>query len=188
VAEIGVIGEEEPAVLGTPTPVPVATDTPTPTDTPMPTPTNTATALTATPTRSVPTATNTPVPPPQLTPIHALFNQATFSTTYTENASGDNLGYGWSVSIPLDPPCAAGFHPNISNPNQATWFHADVSAGGPCDHGNSIYNAAGSGHPGTVTVTVSNANWTCIATYFGTQGANGTASGDGPPPQPCQTK
>ena len=44
------------------------------------------------------------------------------------------------------------------------------------------------GHPGTVTVIVSNANWSSTATYFGTEGNNGSLTGDGDPPKPCVPK
>src|SRR4029077_13047637 len=100
--------------------------------------------------------------------------------------TGQDLTYQWSVSIPADPGCAGGFHPNQPQQNQASWYHADGSEGGPCNHSGTAYDAAGAVHPGTVRVTVSNASWTCVATYTGTQGASGTPTGDGPAPQPCQ--
>src|SRR5579859_2836474 len=133
---------------------------------------------------------------PQVTPIHAVFTPEPFGqacappscqTVYTEDAIGDGLIYAWSVSIPPDPACAAGFQPNTPQPNQATWYHADVSEGGHCNHSGTTYDPNGRGHPGTVVVVVSNSAWTCTATYFGTQG-NGTPVGDGDPPQPCQPK
>lgn len=125
-----------------------------------------------------------PPPPPVLKKIHAVFTPAAFSTTYTENASGQNLKYVWTVSIPADPGCAKGFQPNTPLAQQATWYHADVSEGGPCNHG--VYDASGRGHPGTVTVTVTDAYWRCVATYFGTQGDMGNLEGDGAAPQRCE--
>jgi Divergent InlB B-repeat domain len=123
---------------------------------------------------------------PVLRPIHAVFTQATFSTVYTENATGQDLKYQWAVSIPADPPCASGFQPGKPQANQATWYHADVSEGGPCNHSGSTYDATGRGHPGTVVVVVSNGYWSCVATYYGTQGDNGAPEGDGAAPQPCR--
>jgi hypothetical protein len=141
--------------------------------------------------RCTPGETGTTPAPPTLTPIHAAFDQATFTTTYTENARGDDLTYTWSVSIPLDKPCAAGFKGNTPKPNQATWYHADKSQklDGPCNHDASHLGPRG--HPGTVTVVVSNLLWKCKATYEGTEGDNGNPEGDGPePPGPgsCERK
>jgi hypothetical protein len=132
-----------------------------------------------------------------LTPIHAVFTPAPSgqscsppycTTVYTENATGQDLTYTWTVSIPADPNCAKGFHPSQPQPNQATWYHADESEGGTCNHSGTTYDASGSGHPGTVTVTVSNASWSCVATYYGTQGPQAQPTWDGPAPQPCQQK
>ena len=133
-----------------------------------------------------PGGTTSPPPAPTLQPIHAFFDQSTFSTTYTESASGGNLTYAWSVSIPTDPGCAAGFKAGSPQPNQATWYHADRGEGGPCSHAD--YDASGAGHPGTVTVTVSDGYWSCAATYRGTQGGDGSPAGDGPAPEPCVKK
>jgi hypothetical protein len=91
------------------------------------------------------------------------------------------LNYAWAVAIPADPGCASGFQPNKPEPNQATWFHADASEGGPCNHLGTVYDANGRGHPGTVVVQVSDVQWDCTLTYYGTQG-NGVPVGDGPPP------
>jgi hypothetical protein len=109
---------------------------------------------------------------PELKSIGAVFNPQTFTTTYTENATGQGLSYHWAVSIPSDPVCATGFTPNSPASNQAKWFHADVSEGGPCHH-------AGTDHPGTVNLVVLNADWQCTAIY------QGTLSGIGPKPPPC---
>jgi hypothetical protein len=141
--------------------------------------------------------TATPPPKPSLTPIHAVFTPAPAgqsceppycTTVYTENATGQGLTYSWTVSIPDDPGCAMGFHPSTPQPNLATWYHADVSEGGYCNHSGNDYDATGSGHPGTVTVTVTNAGWTCTATFHGTQGPQAQPTWDGPAPQPCQPK
>jgi hypothetical protein len=123
---------------------------------------------------------------PVLKPIHAVFDQASFSTTYTEDATGSDLNYRWSVSIPVDEDCAEGFNGNSPNPNQATWFHKDKAQGGKCNHDG--IHLGPRGHPGTVTVIVSNLGWTCKAIYEGTEGDAGKAVGDGPAPERCVTK
>jgi hypothetical protein len=141
-------------------------------------------------------ATQPPAAEPDLKPIHAVFTPAQLGqacappscqTVYTEDAGGVGLSYQWAVSIPADPACAAGFQPNTPQANQATWYHADVSEGGHCNHSGTTYDPNGRGHPGTVVVVVSNSAWTCTATYFGTQG-NGTPEGDGDKPQDCKAK
>ena len=116
------------------------------------------------------------VAPPVLPPIHAEFDQQTFTTTYAEAVPTlDGLSFVWSVSIPADPECASGFKGNTPAPNQAAWFHADASEKGPCNHAGSNYGAQG--HPGAVTVVVTSASWRFQANYFG------TITGDGTPPQ-----
>lgn len=123
--------------------------------------------------------------PPTLTPIHAVFDQVTRSTVYTENATGQDLKYRWTISIPFDPPCANGFQPGVPQPNQATWNHADnTEKGGSCNH--AVYDAQGGGHPGTVTVQVYNRSWRCVATFTGSQGDTGEPVGDGPAAGPCE--
>lgn len=133
-------------------------------------------------------------PKPALTPIKAVFTPSLVpgckapacATVYTETATGTGLSYNWTVTIDADPGCANGFHPNVPTQSQATWYHADTTEGGPCNH--AFYDGAGRGHPGIVKVTVSNIYWTCDATYQGTQGDNGSLTGVGDPPQPCTKK
>jgi hypothetical protein len=133
------------------------------------------------------TPTTTPAGPskPRLTPIAAVFNPSARETVYTESAGGLGLHYTWSVSIPGDPGCAAGFKPNAPKPNQATWVHADVSEGGPCNHAH--YNAAGFGHPGWVTVVVANGAWSCRDRFHGTQGRQAQPAASGSTPSRCQS-
>ena len=88
---------------------------------------------------------------------------------------GQGLTFVWTVVMQADFGCAAGFKPNSPNPNQASWYHADVSEGGPCNH-------FGTDHPGTVYLVVSNTDWVCTALYQGTLG------GQGPAAPPCQRK
>jgi hypothetical protein len=132
-------------------------------------------------------------PAPKLRPIHAVFKPAPqgqacaapyCTTTYTERAKGKGLKYTWSVSIPTDPGCADGFHGGKPTAAKATWYHADVAEGGPCDH--SVYEASGIGHPGWVTVVVSTAKWRCTAKFHGTQGPQGQKSANGPKPAKCK--
>ncbi|HEX5267331.1 MAG TPA: hypothetical protein VFW24_11205 [Acidimicrobiales bacterium] len=111
---------------------------------------------------------------PVLTPVSAVFTQSAFHTVYSENATGPGLSYAWTVSIPSDSGCAVGFHPGAPAAGQATWYHADVSEGGACNHGGNDYGA--SGHPGTVVVTVTNADWSCTASYYGTLSGNSSAA------------
>jgi hypothetical protein len=128
---------------------------------------------------------------PGLTPIQADFNSLTYTTTYTENATapgGQALSYAWALSFPADPACTVGFHANTPQPNQSQWYHEDTSSGGICNHTGTTYDAAGRGHPGTVFVVVSNADWNCTASYFGTQGDAGSPTGVGSAPAPCQPK
>lgn len=120
---------------------------------------------------------------PVLKPIHVVFDQAAFTSTYTEDAKGPDLDYKWSVSIPLDEDCAAGFNGNSPEPNQAAWFHKDKAQGGICNHDGTHLGPRG--HPGTVTVIVSNLGWSCKAIYVGTEGEGGKAAGDGPAPEAC---
>lgn len=139
--------------------------------------------------------------PPTLSPIHAVFTPAPpgqrcsppyCTTVYTEVASlfdkqpGEGLQFVWTVAIPNDPGCARGFQPSTPDPDKATWYHADESEGGPCNHAGGTYNATGNGHPGLVTVTVSDADWACIATFNGTQGPQAQPTSDGPAPEACQ--
>ncbi len=133
------------------------------------------------------------LPKPKLTPIRAVFDPAPqgvscappyCETTYTEKAKGKGLDYSWKVRIPTDRKCAKGFLGNRPHKNAATWYHADVTEGGYCDH--SKYNASGSGHPGTVTVRVTNADWSCKATFRGTQGPQAQLSWNGPRPKKCR--
>jgi hypothetical protein len=125
--------------------------------------------------------------PPVLKPIHAVFHQSTLSTLYIETAKGHHLTYRWSLSIPTDPKCAKGFHPNKPRPNEATWYHpgSDVGASDNfCDH-SGAYVKRGRVHAGTITVRVQDTSWTCIARYYGATGDNSAVSGDGYKPEPC---
>lgn len=117
---------------------------------------------------------------PLLQPISAVFTQSLFHTVYTEHVTrGQPFKVSWSVSIPLDPRCATGFQGNEPIQDEATWFHADVTniPPGPCVHHGKDYGAEG--HPGVITVVVTNDIWRCEARYYG------TLTGTGVPPDAC---
>ncbi len=143
---------------------------------PVPAPSAPAPATASAPT---PTPTPTTAAPRYPGPIQAIFDQSVYSTFYTEPVTDPSWKYAWSVSIPVDPNCASGFHGNAPSPYQATWYHADQTEGGPCNHSGNAYNDT-TGHPGQVTLVVTPADrsWTCTATFFGT--APNTSPG-GPP-------
>jgi hypothetical protein len=121
------------------------------------------------------TSTTVVVPPPTIYPsaISAYFDQGAFSTYYTEPVYDPTWTYKWSVSIPTDPSCASGFKGSTPTPDKATWYHADTSEGGPCNHSIQIYSSV-TGHPGTVTlvVTPKDNSWTCEMTFNGTAPQN----------------
>jgi hypothetical protein len=124
--------------------------------------------------------TNFGPPAPKLNPIRAVFTPATFTTVYTMNATGEGLKYAWSVKFDADTECVKTFKGNSPQPNQATWDHTDKEQGGTCGH---LPSQIGNrGHNATITVVVSNDDWTCTATYFGTQGDNGQTTGNGDTP------
>ena len=128
---------------------------------------------------------NPPEEQPTLQPIVMNFHPDQYESIYTEVADGHGvfLTYHWTLKMDQDPNCAVGFHGSIPQSNQATWYHADRSIGGPCDH--TYYVDTGYGHPGTVTVTVRSRFWMCDATFYGTLGDNGSAYGVGPEPLAC---
>jgi len=139
---------------------------------------------------SISHASATGIPPePRVSGIHAVFNpsppgtkcEPSYCTTvYSVTAKGHHLTYAWSLKIKADPGCARGFHPGTPAPNEATWYHADETEGGPCNHAGSEYYPATFGHPGKVKVVVKDNHWTCTARFHGTQGATGAPVADGP--------
>ena len=144
-----------------------------------PPPTTTSSSTSSTTTSSTTTTTAAPKYPG---PIAANFDQAAYSTVYSEPVTDPNWTYQWSLQMQADPECASGFTPNSPAPNQADWFHADKNPTppepqGPCDH--KFYGA--NGHPGVVTLVVIGPGFRCQAQY------SGTVSGTSNPPQCIRT-
>jgi PKD repeat protein len=100
--------------------------------------------------------------PPKVTPIAATFVQQDFATYYRASATdpdGDNLVYAWSLKPPkADPGCSSFASPSAG---EAVWKHGDQDG---CNH-QIYYNR---GHPGIVTLKVTDGTFTCTETYFGT--------------------
>ena len=123
--------------------------------------------------------------PPSLSPITAYFNQAAFSTYYTEPVYNPSWTYTWSVSMSIDTDCAQGFQGSTPTPDKAKWYHANTSEGGPCNHSGKAYNST-TGHPGTVRllITPPDKTWQCELLFNGTapnnQDPNGPAAGTTP--------
>lgn len=127
-----------------------------------PKPTTTTSSSTTSTTVTPTTATGYP------NAITAYFDQGAFSTYYTEPIYNPSWSYSWSVSIPVDPKCADGFHGSTPTPDKATWYHANTTQGGPCNHSGNAYSDA-TGHPGTVSlvVTPSDHSWHCEMLFNG---------------------
>lgn len=102
-----------------------------------------------------------PQTPPKVTPIAATFVQQDFATYYVATATdkdGDTLTYTWSLKPPkADPGCSAFA---VQPATQAVWHHGDQDG---CNH--QIYGARG--HPGIITLKVTDGTFTCTETYFG---------------------
>jgi PKD repeat protein len=100
--------------------------------------------------------------PPKVTPIAATFVQQDFATYYHATATdpdGDKLVSTWSLKPPkADPGCSLF---NSPDPSDAVWKHGDQNG---CNH-QIYYNR---GHPGIITLKVTDGTFTCTETYFGT--------------------
>lgn len=110
---------------------------------------------------------------PTVTPIGAVFIQADFATDYGVQATDpDNrkLTYKWTLTPPDKDPNCSKFAQVAAEPWRAIWQHGDQHG---CNH--TVTDPQGRGHPGTVTVVVSNGFFDCTATYFGTETGTGPA-------------
>jgi hypothetical protein len=115
-----------------------------------------------------------PPAPPSVTPIGAVFIQADFATYYGVTATdpaGRKLTYAWSLKPPDKDPNCKMFSTPAAEPWRSVWYHGDQHG---CNH--LVTDPGGAGHPGTVTLVVSNGLFNCTLTYFGTE------TGTGPPP------
>ena len=103
-------------------------------------------------------------------PVQAVFVPAEFATHYSVTASdisgGRTLTYKWELKPPAaDPNCN---HFSQQPDNTAIWHHGDQDG---CNHNVQVPNV---GHPGTVTVIVSDGVYQCEASYFGTESGPGS--------------
>jgi hypothetical protein len=124
-----------------------------------------------------------------LVAIHFEFRLDEFATHYTVVNTGDpngsldlaNANYVWTLAPPRDD-STCNNHGNLTGTaREFVWKHGDVDQPGHddgCHHPNDL---PGTGHQGTVSVQVQDGKWVCNASYLGTQGADGSASGNGAP-------
>ncbi len=108
-----------------------------------------------------------PAPPP-VSPIHAESVASELATHYTvtaEDTSGRALTYQWRLIPPTADPTCNHFS---GTGNAAVWHHGDQDG---CDHNLQVAQ----GYAGTVILVVTDGDFSCTATYFG------TITGDGPP-------
>ncbi|MFI5091146.1 MAG: hypothetical protein ACHP7P_13915, partial [Terriglobales bacterium] len=105
--------------------------------------------------------------PPSVGPIHALFVPEEFATHYSVTASdpaGRPLTYKWSLVPPaVDPGCN---HFAAQPDNSAIWKHGDQDG---CNH----LVQGPQGHLGTVNILVTDGQYDCTASYFGTNTGTG---------------
>lgn len=135
--------------------------------------TTTATAATtAASTSAATTTTAAPAPAapqPKLSPVKGVFDPAQRATFYTVTVTSAGQGaptYTWRLAPPKNDPGCNRFAPVPGSPDEAVWHHADTDG---CAH-------IGIQHTGTVTVTVTTADWQCMQSFFGTLTHDGTAA------------
>jgi len=107
--------------------------------------------------------------PPSISPIHAEFVPSEFATHYTVTAQDPNakaLSYQWRLIPPTADPACNHFS---ATGDTAIWQNGDQDG---CNHNVQVAQ----GHPGTVIVVVSDGEYSCTATYFGTVTGNGPAA------------
>jgi hypothetical protein len=94
------------------------------------------------------------------------FVQSEFATHYKVQATdtaGRALAWSWVLEPPSDDP-GCNNHGVLSGADaQFVWHHGDNDG---CNHA----KEGPTGHLGTVEVTVSDGLWSCVASFFGTQG------------------
>ncbi len=106
--------------------------------------------------------------PPAVSPIHALSVASESATHYSvtaEDPNGKTLTYQWRLIPPTADHACNHFS---SSGNTAVWHHGDQDG---CDHNLQVAQ----GYAGTVILVVTDGDFSCTATYFG------TITGDGPP-------
>jgi hypothetical protein len=122
-----------------------------------------------------------------LVAIHFEFRQDEFATHYTVVNTGDPNGtvnlaganYVWTLKPPANDPSCNNHGTLTGTANEFVWKHGDVNEAGHddgCHHDGLGLN----GHEGTVSVQVQDGKWVCNASYTGTQGVDGSPSGNGP--------
>ncbi|HYM66262.1 MAG TPA: hypothetical protein VEW68_03125 [Patescibacteria group bacterium] len=105
---------------------------------------------------------------PTVGPVQAECVPSEFATHYrivAADPNGRSLTYQWTLAAPAaDPNCN---HFSQQPDDSAIWHHGDQDG---CNHNVQVPQ----GHPGTVTVVVSDGLYRCVATYFGTESGQGS--------------
>jgi hypothetical protein len=123
-----------------------------------------------------------------LVAIHFEFKSDEFATHYTVVNTLDRNGlldlanatYSWSLKPP-DNDTTCNNHGVLSGTGKDfVWKHGNVGENGHDDGCHHDIGLPDSGHQGTVSVEVKDPKWSCVASYTGTQAADGSAIGDGP--------
>ena len=121
--------------------------------------------------------------------VHFEFRVEERATHYTVVNTGNSAGeldlahasYVWTLKPPENDTACNNDGTLTGIGNEFVWHHGNEGDPISNDHCNHDGDAIGpTGHQGTVSVEVSDAKWTCTASYTGTQRADGNASGDGP--------
>jgi hypothetical protein len=95
-------------------------------------------------------------------------------TCYSVSASdpdGDTLGYQWSIAAPVQDPGCESFR--ILSNTLAVWHHGNSDG---CDH----TKEGPDGHEGTVSVSVTDGSYHCLATFLGTNTHSGPGANCAP--------
>ena len=124
-----------------------------------------------------------------LVAIHFDFRSDEFATHYTVVNTGDpngsvdlaNANYVWKLKPPENDSTCDNHGTLTGTAKEFVWKHGNVGEPGHDDGCHHDIGLPGSGHQGTVAVQVQDGKWVCDASYTGTQAADGSASGNGPP-------